>query len=111
MIDPGSGTGTLLASADGEAIVGSARATPSVRSVGASMGVADGLTLGLGEGEGLASALGFSSSSALPTSLEVVKPTSFNAAKTDAPRTVMPVPPLEAKLLSAATPGVPKRAM
>src|SRR5438093_7804422 len=120
MIEPGRATGTLFASADGEAIGGKEGAMPSVRSFGCSsaggvaVSVATRLAPGLfGVGEGVASGFftssvfPFSSSASLPTSFEVVKPTSFNAAKTDAPRTVITVPPFEANSFNVETPPEP----
>src|SRR6185369_3239376 len=75
-----------------------------------------GTFFGVGEGVGDDSVffsslsspnLPFSSSASLPTSLEVVIPTSFNAAKTDAPRTVITVPPFDVKSFRVETPPPP----
>src|SRR6187549_788448 len=105
---PGRATGTLLASADGEAIGGKPGAAPSDLSETSSS--LEGLGLGsvggflfsalrtdgdaVGEGDGLLFSLSaagvfpFSSSSTLPTNFELVSVTSFSAANTEAPRTV-----------------------
>src|SRR5437016_4673188 len=114
MIEPGSGTGTLFASADGEAIGGSAGGPEPALSLlisslsGFGFGslgaflfsalLTDGEGVGVGstfstDDTGASDCLPFSSSSALPTSFEVVRPTSFSAAHTDAPREVISVPP------------------
>src|SRR5258706_5951386 len=115
MIEPGSATGTLLASADGEAIggrpCGIASALSDLISSLEGFGLASmawvfgapGLATGVGEGDVFFSSsdgvLPFSSSASLPTSLDDDRATSFNAANTDAPPTVINVPPPETQSL------------
>src|SRR4051812_44631741 len=124
MIEPGSGTGTLFASAEGEAIGGSAGASASALSlvissldgfgfgsVGAFLFSARRTeTAGVGDGEALGSSgvRPFSSSSSLPTSFDEVSPTSLSAAKTDAPRAVTSVPPSDIQDFRLVTPPDPK---
>src|SRR6185369_7757690 len=126
MIAPGRATGTLFESAEGDAIGGRLGETPSALSDLSSsldgFGLAStgwlfpGTFFGVGEGVGDDSVffsslsspnLPFSSSASLPTSLEVVIPTSFSAAKTDAPRTVITVPPFDVKSFRVETPPPP----
>src|SRR5205085_9970979 len=88
-------------------------------------GVGDGsgkgffLVLGVGEGDGVdstsfrlsvssGSVLPFSSSSSLPTRRADVKLTSFKAAKTDAPRIVISVPPPDTQSFRVETPPLPR---
>ncbi len=128
MIEPGSATGTLFASADGEAIGGRLGGTPSDLSLFSSSEDGFGLAstgwflfsarLTDGDGEGVGSAflspsfaaLPFSSSASLPTSLAVVSETSFSAAKTEAPASrdqcaAIRYPPLETRNATRAKSG------
>src|SRR5687768_12707070 len=119
---PGTPSGTLPAFADGDATGGSTGGNQSCLSVlGSGVGVASATIFGFGVprgvGDGLASAsfrlsgssetFPFSSSSSVPTRRDEVSPTSFNAAKTDAPRTVTSVPPLVTQFFRMETPPVP----
>src|SRR5687767_8213146 len=112
MIAPGTPSGTLPAFAEGDAIGGRTGGCQSCLSVFGS-GVATGSArasrfgapFGVGDGFAAVSSddvLPLSSSSSLPTSFVDDNPTSFKAAKTDAPRTVISVPPLLTHVLRAA---------
>src|SRR5688500_233680 len=117
MMAPGTPSGTLPAFADGDAMGGRTGGCQSCLSVlgsgvaaGSAMASRFGVPFGVGDGLVSASSddvLPFSSSSSLPTSFVDDNPTSFKAAKTDAPRTVISVPPLLTHVLIAATPPLP----
>ncbi len=124
-IAPAMPSGTFPAFAEGDAIGGRTGGAPSAlsvfnSSVGVGSGAGDFFVFGVGDGDGCVSAslrlsvsfssvtLPLSSSSSLPTSFEEVKPTSLSAAKTDAPLTVIKVPPPEIHCFNAVTPLAPK---